>query len=153
MFLNDIHNKTANVIAEELQKGQTKPTFSIQTDLVKDTPNGLIHTNPNPYFSGNTTAILNNSQINDFLQNAYAKIQNSHEGFIKNGSGWRNHRILSANLEFARYQPPEGSSYIDLTPYLKNKKGNDKNTDNQCFKWSVLSALYPVDKHAQRVSK
>ena len=30
---------------------------------------------------------------------------------------------------------------------------NIQNKDNQCFKWSVLAALFPATKHAQRVSK
>ena len=107
MFLNDIHDKTAKVITEQLQKGQTKPTFFAQIDMIKDTPNGLIHTNAHPCFKSETKAILNYSQINDFLQIAYANIQNSHEGYINNGSGWQNHQIFSANLEFAKYQPPK----------------------------------------------
>ena len=30
---------------------------------------------------------------------------------------------------------------------------NLQNKDNQCFKWAVLSALYPVADHPERVSK
>ena len=49
----------------------------------------------------------------------------------------------------------KGSSYIDLPQQLKLKKAivNVQNKDQQCFKWSVLAALFPVDKDAQRVSK
>ena len=28
-----------------------------------------------------------------------------------------------------------------------------KNDDNVCFMWSILSAIYSVNKHPQRVSK
>ena len=62
---------------------------------------------------------------------------------------------MSVNLDFSRYQPINGSSYFDLPPYLESKKAiiNVENTDNQCLRWSLLSALHPVDKNAQRVSK
>ena len=39
-----------------------------------------------------------------------------------------------------------GSSYIDLPPFIKNKKAciNVGNKDNECFKWAILSALHPA---------
>ena len=40
-------------------------------------------------------------------------------------------------------------------PKLAAKKAlvNVKNTDQMCFKWAVLSALFPAGKDAQRLSK
>ena len=58
-------------------------------------------------------------------------------------------------MDVAKYKPLKGSSYIDLPQQLKLKKAivNVQNKDQQCFKWSVLAALFPVDKDSQRVSK
>lgn len=62
--------------------------------------------------------------------------------------------ILSARLDFARYQQLKESSYIYKGLKTENANINVKNTnDNQCLKWSFMSALYPVQKDAQRVSK
>ena len=71
------------------------------------------------------------------------------------GSGWVFSKILYFEIRTAPYDPLAGSSYIDLPPYLKNKKAiiNVKNEDQQCFKWALLSALHPVDRDAERVSK
>ena len=124
LFLNDTHDKTANVISRELHNGPVKTNISVQIDL-RDTPNGSTEqTNPHPYFANKTEAILRPSQITDFLKNAYSTIERAHEAFIQRGSGWRNHRIIQLRLDFARYQPLRGSSYIDLPPVLKNKKSD-----------------------------
>ena len=95
LFLNDTHDKTANVITWELHNGPVKTNISVQIDLVRDTSNGSTeHTNPHPYFARKTEAILRPSQITDFLKTAYSTIERAHEAFIQKGSGWRNHRII-----------------------------------------------------------
>ena len=47
-----------------------------------------------------------------------------------------------------------GSSYIDLRPFIKNKKAcvNVQNEDDQCFRRAVLSALHPASININRVS-
>jgi hypothetical protein len=75
---------------------------------------------------------------------------------IENNSGWILNKIYHLDLYIDRYSPINASSYIDLPKIIKNKKAviNVKNTnDNECFKWSVLSALHQVDKDPQRLSK
>ena len=46
-----------------------------------------------------------------------------------------------------------GSSFIDLPPFIKNKKAciNVKNDDDQCFRWAILSALQPNNDNINRV--
>ena len=63
-------------------------------------------------------------------------------------------KVLNVYLDFAKYTPLKGSSYIDLPKYLKNKKAivNVKNDDNECLKWALLSALHPVKKNSDRVT-
>ncbi|CAH3157887.1 unnamed protein product, partial [Porites evermanni] len=53
------------------------------------------------------------------------------------------------------YQPLGGSSYIELPKDVYDTKAivNVKNDDQECFKWSVLAALHPTLKNAERVSK
>ena len=36
---------------------------------------------------------------------------------------------------------------------LKKATVNVKNSDNACFKWAILSALYPTTKNANRLSR
>lgn len=71
------------------------------------------------------------------------------------GSGFSLSEIIELNIQVSSFDPFSGSSYIDLPKKLKSKKAiiNVKNTDNKCFKYAVLSALYPVETNAQRVSQ
>ena len=50
---------------------------------------------------------------------------------------------------------PTGAGYIFLSADLSAKKEvvNPQNKDNECFRWAILSALHPVEKDPQRISK
>ena len=69
------------------------------------------------------------------------------------GSGWQFMVIENLTLHTTRWDPINAGSYIDLPPFFKNKKAiiNMKNEGNECFKWCVLRALNPKDKHPERV--
>ena len=69
------------------------------------------------------------------------------------GSGWVFIAVEKIVLHTTRWDPINAGSYIDLPPFLKNKKGiiNMKNKDNECFKWCLLRALNPKDKNAERI--
>ena len=71
------------------------------------------------------------------------------------GSGWKFERVIKLVLHTTKWEPLYGSSYIPLDPYLANKKAiiNMQNEDDKCFMWSVLRALNPKDKNAERIDK
>lgn len=52
-----------------------------------------------------------------------------------------------------KYSPMRGGTYIDLPKSIKNTKScvNIRNTDNHCFVWSVVAALYPSKNNVCRV--
>ena len=54
----------------------------------------------------------------------------------------------------AKYLEYGGSSYLELEKWIALKHAiiNIKNNDNECFKWSILAHLHPVEKNPQRVS-
>ena len=71
------------------------------------------------------------------------------------GSGWVFVEVENLTLHVDKWDPINGSSYIDLPKELKNKKAiiNIKNEDNKCFLWCVLRALNPKDAHPERIDK
>ena len=71
------------------------------------------------------------------------------------GSGWMFGEVIKLVLHTTKWEPIYGSSYIPLDPYLANKKAiiNMQNEDDKCFMWSVLRALYPKNKNAERIDK
>ena len=71
------------------------------------------------------------------------------------GSGWVFVEVIDLTLHTSIWDPLNAGSYIDLPKALKDKKAiiNMKNEDNKCFLWSVLRALNPKDKNAERIDK
>lgn len=71
------------------------------------------------------------------------------------GSGFALSEIIELNIQISSYEPYTGSSYIKLPAGLQFKRSiiNVKNDDHECFKYAVLSALYPAEKNAQRVTQ
>ena len=65
------------------------------------------------------------------------------------GSGWQFLKVIKLVLHTTRWDPINAGSYIELPEALRNKKAliNMKNQDDECFKWSILRALYPKDNH------
>lgn len=71
------------------------------------------------------------------------------------GSGFALSEIIELNIQISSYEPYTGSSYIKMPVGLEFKRAviNVKNDDHECFKYAVLSALYPAERNAQRVSQ
>ena len=74
--------------------------------------------------------------------------------YQKNGSGWYFKEALNLEIHTVKYKPMKGSSYIPLQDFIMRKKAilNMENKDEKCFQWSILRYLYPVEKHATRIS-
>lgn len=60
------------------------------------------------------------------------------------GSGFTLDKIEKLLVKIYKYEPLKGAGYIELPRKLKNKKAivNLKNTDDKCFKWSIIAALH-----------
>ena len=69
------------------------------------------------------------------------------------GSGWKFEKVIKLVLHTTRWETVNAGSYIELPQALKNRKAiiNMKNQDDKCFLWSVLRALNPKDKNAERI--
>ena len=69
------------------------------------------------------------------------------------GSGWQFMKVVKLVLHTTKWDPMSAGSYMELPQALKNRKAiiNMKNQDDKCFMWSVLRALNPKDKNAERV--
>ena len=94
----------------------------------------------------------NESEIIDSI---IETIEERFQNFTNRGSNWVLERVLSLDVQMTQYIPLRGRSYIPLPKILANKKAiiNMKNDDNECFKWCVTRALFPVNKHPERIDK
>lgn len=77
------------------------------------------------------------------------------DGLQGEGSGWALHEIISLDVCYNKFSRFKGSSYMELPPSIKKKRAivNVKNSDNQCFRWAILSKLHPADDNSDRLSK
>ena len=66
-------------------------------------------------------------------------------------------RVLYMDIDFHRLNLMRGSSYVPLSDWLMKKKAiiNAKNSDMECFKWSVIAAMKweEIGNNPERVSK
>ena len=70
--------------------------------------------------------------------------------FQERDSGWTLRTIVSLTVNINKYNPMRGSSYIELPASIQKKHAcvNVQYFDvDQCFKWTVLSALHPAERN------
>ena len=99
--------------------------------------------------------ITNASQVDSALKAMINQMKEDIPEVEMRGTGWKFTRVSFLDIHIAKYKPLKGASYLPLPEQLAAKKAivNVRNTDDQCFKWSVLSALHPVTKNPQRQCK
>lgn len=104
-----------------------------------------------PHFRSLCTTTVNGNEIEQQLAEANAKIESALTTYQKEGSGWLLSYVLYVDLNVAQYTPIKASSFLPLPKKLRDKKAilNIQNNDNQCFKWSVLAALHPIQREDQ----
>ena len=76
------------------------------------------------------------------------------EKYQKEGSKWVLCEIPSFTLQFYRVQLNRGGAPVKLPSELKNKKAVINLETDQCFKWSIISALHHTEVvHSERVAE
>ncbi|KAL0809898.1 hypothetical protein ABMA28_002311 [Loxostege sticticalis] len=105
-------------------------------------------------FTTENIPLFQNYTFNDLLENVSQVICKKIDEFQEKGSGWSLLDILYIETNINKYSPLGGSSYIDLPKKIRAKKAciNVRNSDEYCFAWTVMSALYPDVKNPNRVS-
>ncbi|XP_076638300.1 uncharacterized protein LOC143350234 [Colletes latitarsis] len=74
--------------------------------------------------------------------------------FQERDSGWALSRILNSIVNVNKYMPMHAGCVIQLPREIRLKKAviNVSSTDNACFAWSVVAALYPAESHVSLAS-
>ena len=75
------------------------------------------------------------------------------DGHKRERSGWTIQLLQSVSIEVISYRPASAGTYIP-TPNWVSKKAvvNVRNEDDECLKWALLSALFPVKDNKERVT-
>ena len=99
--------------------------------------------------------VLNAAQLDGTLKQMVSAMKEKIPELELRGTGMKLQRVSTLELQMARFKPLKGSSFFPLPEALAAKKAivNVQNKDQECFKWAVLSALFPAPHKAERVSK
>ena len=101
----------------------------------------------NTFFHSETVENLEGTDESAVFDRSIQTIEERIQNFNQRGSNWRFERVLSLDVHFTDFQPLRGSTFLPLPSKISTKKAviNMKNNDDQCFKWSVVRALNPVN--------
>ena len=154
-FLNDSYP-----LFEEKMKLALDELHSIHVDTIFSGEFKLLKNNDEikeiKYFNTKGHSIFKSSDLKQWYEKfIFDKVLHDLEEFEQKESGWSLSSILNLTVFIKKFQPMHGgSSYFELPHEIKKKKAclNVENRDNQCFKWSILAALYPVTNNRNRVS-
>jgi uncharacterized C2H2 Zn-finger protein len=151
-FLEGKRETVKKILTNELSvKGCIK--FNLTLETVLQAPDGDVSD-----WGVNTEnhALYVESDIDEVIDEMYSILLVKLEDEMLKGSGWSVVSLENLILKSSKYEPLAGSSYVRLPTKFENKKAvvNPKNlNDNQCFKWSVLSAVHLTNrgKHPERI--
>ena len=157
VFLDGVRPQIRQKLTEEiLDLEGVKFQLALNIHLRKIRPDGG-EEYTNSTFRYNQQVLLRAAEIKKALDEAFPYILGILEKWTQNGSGWTVDYISTLWLDIAKYQPLRGGSYIPLPAAVKNKKAvvNVKNKDDQCLRWALRSAMFPVAKgeHNYRPTK
>nr|XP_023022404.1 uncharacterized protein LOC111510702 [Leptinotarsa decemlineata] len=131
-----------------------KVNFTLSGDFIKESNDGEIV--DRKYFSTPNKVIDSSTDLAAWYnENAVDVTLNELVEFEEQQSRWALSKILLLKVAINKYVIGNGSSFIPLPQEIARKQAciNVRNDDEMCFYWSIISALYPVAKHPQRVSK
>ena len=106
------------------------------------------------YFNSKPKIVINNTDLEQSLLKSNEKILSKIDVWISEGSGWTIKSVDQHFINFAKYQPSKGSSYVELPKELNNPMKdliNLHNKDNECFRWCHIRYLNPQNKNPQRI--
>lgn len=151
-FLNSVKNDILLLIKESIEEHSVlKINFILHADFVQETKK---LSNSFDFQTCNYVVFIGDD-LNIFMSTLCDTLTNKISAFERKDSGWSLTNIKCLDMNVNKFNPLRGTSYIDLPRDIKAKKAviNVKNADNMCFKWALLSALYPPNNNkTDRVS-
>ena len=99
--------------------------------------------------------ILNEDDLKEALNDIPADIELQMENRYLQKSGLRIKNIQQVNINYDKYNPTRGGSYIQTPEWIALKRAciNIKNDDNNCFKYSIQCGVYQIynNKNPQEI--
>ena len=106
------------------------------------------------YFHTEVEIITKSSDLDVIYRKTKDVILEKFANYQNRGSGWIFKKIVALEIHVDKYNPIAARSFIPLPKKLMLKKAiiNFRNEDNQCFKWAVTTAIFPIETtHPERI--
>lgn len=166
-FLNDAFHQFVGKVRAALQQhhiikvstcfvSNFSKTVTSTNSLAENDEEEQVAESQSVYMHSTTKVIDSENQLDSYFNNYVTlDVKSRIEDIELRGSGFTLSSIVELNVQISRYNSLAGSSYMELPKCLKSKQAiiNVKNTDQMCFKYAILSCLYPPKHDAQRVIK
>ena len=155
LYLTDVTHTATRLIKSNLNQG-TKVKAALHCEMIRVDPETNEDVTTTCYFNSNLKTIIRKDTIGEEYRVMSNEILEHVANFQRRGSGWIFRKVLNMYIHLNKYEPLSGSSYIPLPKILQSKKAiiNVKNKeDNECFKWSITTAIYPAENHPEKISK
>ena len=114
--------------------------YDVDDSNILDTATPWLHTKMNVLFQP--------EDIEESLSQTSPRLQESLERWIRRGSGWVLNRGMNQHINISKHRPLRAGFYLPLPKEVWAKKAfvNVHDDDNDCLRWSLRAALFPVDK-------
>ena len=99
------------------------------------------------YFSSETLENFRSDEAMKLVEDSFRSIEEKIQSYAQDGSAWQFKEVEQLEIHTTEHNPVNGSSYIDLPKWIKDKKAiiNIKNKDDKCFLWCILRYLHPKE--------
>ena len=108
-------------------------------------------------FNSRITNVYNLSNMDEIVNEMIAHIKGQIENPALLNSRFVFDEVLFTNVDFHQLNLTRGSSYLPLPNWLASKKAiiNQKNEDQECFKWAVIMASRweEINNNPEKISK
>ena len=144
------HDALKRAIISILIKHALKMYIIVEVTMVRKDQYGLKE-RKKTFFHGSTRILLRASQIPEMLQSSTAKMNESFDEFLRDGSGWILESIDYLRLYTAEYAPMHGNRYIPTPKAIVGKRAivNIHNEDDKCFEYAIIASQHyqEIDQH------
>ena len=108
-------------------------------------------------FSSRMLNVYNFSNMNEIVNAMITHMAQQIENLALLDSKFVFNEVIHMDVDFHQFNLMRGSSYLPLPDWLAKKKAiiNPKNSDLECFKWAVITAMRweEINRDHQRISK
>lgn len=105
-------------------------------------------------FNTKYKVITQSINLNEFLNTWFEVIKTKSEEFNEQNSGWSLLEILHLEININKYNPLRASAYVRLPKNISKKQAvvNVVNSDDNCFAYAIMSALFPSDSNINYIN-